>query len=381
MGRGVADRADSQDGEIHVENLLHELYYDPQRPSAYTSIANVYRAARKLLPNIRRDVVERWFQRQLTATLHKPIRINFPTNKVFVWNIDDQWQCDLADMSSKSEYNDGHTFILTCIDCFSKYAWAIPIMDKRADSIIDALKIILKSGRKPKRLQTDKGTEFLNGKVQAFLREHGIQLFTTQSDKKASIVERFNRTMKGRTYKYFTAKNTYRYVDVLQSLVDGYNNTYHRSIKMKPIAVRKRHEMLIRQRLYGQRPKRGKVVKPVDRRARKKTYKYMVGDLVRIIKKRLTFARGYLPNWSEEIFIVYNRKNFKEPFYYLRDFAGEDIEGGFYEKELQQVQDSDEYRIEKVLRRKRVNGKQLHLVKWKGWPNKFNSWVENIRNL
>ena len=78
---------------------------------------------------------------------------------------------------------------------------------------------------------------------------------------------------------------------------------------------------------------------------------------------------------------MYNRKNFKEPFYYLRDFAGEDIEGRFYEKELQQVQDSDEYRIEKVLRRKRVNGKQLHLVKWKGWPNTFNSWVEHIRNL
>ena len=381
MERGVGDRADSQDGESHVENLLHELYYDPQRPSAYTSIATVYRAARKLQPHIRRDVVERWFQRQLTATLHKPIRIHFPTNKVFVWNIDDQWQCDLADMSSKSEYNDDHTFILTCIDCFSKYAWAIPIMDKRADSIIEALKIILKSGRKPKRLQTDKGTKWLNQKVQAFLREHDIHLFTTQSDKKASIVERFNRTMKGRTYKYFTAKNTYRYVDVIQSLVDGYNNTYHRSIKMKPITVRKRHVMLIRQRLYGQRPKKGQVIKPVDRDARKKTYKYMIGDLVRVIKQRLTFARGYLPNWSEEIFIVYNRKNFKEPFYYLRDFGGEDIKGGFYEKELQLVQDSGEYRIEKVLRRKRVNGKQLHLVQWKGWPSKFNSWVEDVRNI
>ena len=150
---------------------------------------------------------------------------------------------------------------------------------------------------------------------------------------------------------------------------------------MKPIAVRKRHEMRIRQRLYGQRPKRGKVIKPVDRRARKKTYKYMVGDLVRIIKKRLNFAQAYLPNWSEEIFIVYNRKNFKEPFYYLRDFNGEDIKGGFYEKELQLVQDTGECRIEKVLRRKRVNGKQLHLVQWKGWPSKFNSWVEDIRNL
>ena len=377
----IMDRNDLKDGEqkqqanASVENLLHELY-DPRHASAYTSIGNVYRAAKKLLPNLKRNEVERWFQRQLTATLHKPVRLRFPTNKVIVMSIDDQWQCDLADMSSKAEYNDGYTFILTCIDCFSKYAWAIPIINKQADSIIEALKIIFKSGRKPKRLQTDKGTEFLNRKVQTFLRHHNIQLFTTQSDKKASIVERFNRTMKGRTYKYFTAKNTYRYVDVLQSLVDGYNNTYHRSIKMKPNSVRKRHQIIIRQRLYG------KLKSPTKLRTqRKKSYKYMIGDLVRIIKQRLTFARGYLPNWSEEIFIVYNRKNFKEPFYYLRDFAGEDIEGGFYEKELQQVQDSDEYRIEKVLRRKRVNGKQLHLVKWKGWPNKFNSWVENIRNL
>ena len=376
------DRNDLKDGEqqqqanANVESLLHELYYDPRHASAYTSIGNVYRAAKKLLPNLKRNEVERWFQRQLTATLHKPVRLRFPTNKVIVMSIDDQWQCDLADMSSKAEYNDGYTFILTCIDCFSKYAWAIPIINKQADSIIEALKIIFKSGRKPKRLQTDKGTEFLNRKVQTFLRHHNIQLFTTQSDKKASIVERFNRTMKGRTYKYFTAKNTYRYVDVLQLLVDGYNNSYHRSIKMKPNSVRKRHQIIIRQRLYG------KLKSPTKLRTqRKKSYKYMIGDLVRIIKQRLTFARGYLPNWSEEIFIVYNRKNFKEPFYYLRDFAGEDIEGGFYEKELQQVQDSDEYRIEKVLRRKRVNGKQLHLVKWKGWPNKFNSWVENIRNL
>ena len=231
------DRNDLKDGEqqqqanANVESLLHELYYDPRHASAYTSIGNVYRAAKKQLPNLKRNEVERWFQRQLTATLHKPVRLRFPTNKVIVMSIDDQWQCDLADMSSKAEYNDGYTFILTCIDCFSKYAWAIPIINKQADSIIEALKIIFKSGRKPKRLQTDKGTEFLNRKVQTFLRHHNIQLFTTQSDKKASIVERLNRTMKGRTYKYFTAKNTYRYVDVLQSLVDGYNNTYHRSIK------------------------------------------------------------------------------------------------------------------------------------------------------
>ena len=295
-------------------------------------------------------------------------------------SIDEQWQADLCDMSFKAEDNDDHTFILTCIDCFSKYAWAIPLKSKHADEILRAFKEILKSGRKPKRLQTDKGKEFLNTKVQNFLRQHEIQFFTTESEKKASIVERFNRTMKGRTYKYFTAKNTYRYIDVLQSLVDGYNNTYHRSIKMKPALVRKRHQIAIRQHLYGVKKSIRKGINKA-KRSSSKSYKYMIGDLVRIIKERLTFNRGYLPNWSEEIFLVYDRKSFKEPQYYLRDYNGEDIKGGFYEKELQLVQDQNEYRVEKVLRTRRVNGKVLHLVKWKGWSDNFNSWVEDIHTL
>ena len=380
MSLSVQKKNGDRSGGRDVDKLLHELYYDPKHPSAYTSIQNVYRAARKVIPSLDQQDVDEWFQKQLTATLHKPIRINFPRNRVIVMSIDEQWQADLCDMSFKAEDNDDHTFILTCIDCFSKYAWAIPLKSKHADEILRAFKEILKSGRKPKRLQTDKGKEFLNTKVQNFLRQHGIHFFTTESEKKASIVERFNRTMKGRTYKYFTAKNTYRYIDVLQSLVDGYNNTYHRSIKMKPALVRKRHQIAIRQHLYGvKKPIRKGINKA--KRSSSKSYKYMIGDLVRIIKARLTFNRGYLPNWSEEIFLVYDRKSFKEPQYYLRDYNGEDIKGGFYEKELQLVQDQNEYRVEKVLRTRRVNGKVLHLVKWKGWSDNFNSWVEDIHAL
>ena len=372
-------------GQKGVDEVLRELYYDSKHPSAYTSVENVYRAARKVLPTLKRREVDTWFQSQLTPTLHKPTRVSFPRNRVLVFDIDDQWQADLVDMSSKAKYNDGYTFILTCIDCFSKYAWAIPIMSKHGTEIVESLKRIFRtSDRKPKRLQTDKGKEFLNTKVLRFLQENDIQLFTTESDKKASIVERFNRTMKGRMYKYFTANNTYRYIDVLQSLVDGYNNTYHRSIKMKPIDVRPEPKFTtqIRQNLYGKRIKkvRGKEkVKSIKPPFKK--YKYAIGDLVRITKARLTFSRGYLPNWSEEIFVVYNRQNFAKPLYYLRDFNAEEIKGGFYEQELQLVREPEEYRIEKVLRTKRVNGKLLHLVKWKGWSNHFNSWVENVRNL
>ena len=106
------------------------------------------------------------------------------------------------------------------------------------------------SERKPKHLQTDKGTEFLNKDVQNFLKNNDVNIFTTNTEMKASIVERFNRTLKSRMYKYFTAENSHRYVDVLQDLVRGYNNSKHRSIGMKPTDVQKRHEHVLRMKLY-----------------------------------------------------------------------------------------------------------------------------------
>ena len=340
MGKRKRESSNEEGG---IENLLHKLYYDPKESTAFTSAENIYREAKNIDKNITRSIVQQWFQKQLTATLHKPLRFNFPRNKTIVVSIDDQWQADLCDMSRTAKYNDGTTFILTCIDCFSKYAWLEPLKRKTDDEIVEALKRILKSGRRPKRLQTDKGTEFVNRKVQNLLKQNGIDFFTTNSEQKAAIDERFNRTMKGRMYKYFTAKNTYRYIDVMQDLVDGYNNTYHRSIKMKPVNVRVIDQTKIRRHLYGAKEKA---------KIRPKKYKYMVGDLVRISKERLVFGKGYLPNWTEEIFLVYDRNFAKEPQYYVRDYAGEDVKGGIYECELQPVQDQGEYRIEKVLRRK-----------------------------
>ena len=127
MSPSVQQKNGDRSGGRDVDKLLNELYYDPKHPSAYTSIQNVYRAARKVIPSLDQRDVDEWFQKQLTATLHKPIRIHFPRNRVIVMSIDEQWQADLCDMSFKATDNDDHTFILTCIDCFSKYAWAIPL--------------------------------------------------------------------------------------------------------------------------------------------------------------------------------------------------------------------------------------------------------------
>ncbi len=125
-------------------------------------------------------------------------------------------------------------------------------------------------------------------------------------------------------FKYFSKVNSYRYVDVLQALVVGYNGTYHRSIKMQPKQVRHIHQPLIRQRLYGEKTSK----------RQRKNYKYNIGDWVRISKQRVTFAKGYLPGWSEEIFVIRKRRLQREPIYYLRDLKNENVTGAFYEPEL-----------------------------------------------
>ena len=133
-----------------------------------------------------------------------------------------------------------------------------------------------------KRLQTDKGKEYLNQRVRKLLTKYNIEMWTSNNEVKASLVEWFNRTMKTIMYKYFTANNTRRYVEVLPKLVSGYNNTIHSSIGMAPSKVRRSDEIYIRQKLYGKE-------KSV------KSNKYQIGDHVRISKAKRQFKKAFFP--------------------------------------------------------------------------------------
>ena len=153
-----------------------------------------------------------------TYTLHKPIRKKFQTRRVYVKGIDDQFQADLVEMREFSDENNGYNYLLTVIDCFSKYAWAKPIKNKTADEILKAFDEIFKE-RVPSKLQTDKGKEFINNKFQKFLKKHNVILFSTNSEFKASIVERFNRTLKTKMWKYFTQVGNKKWVNIVDDLV------------------------------------------------------------------------------------------------------------------------------------------------------------------
>ena len=214
--------------------------------------------------------------------------------------------------------------------------------------------------RKPEKLWTDKGKEFYNKDVKDL-----VEIYSTENEEKSSVVERWIRTIKEKMWKYFTDNNTYTYIDIYPDLVEDYNNTKHSTIKMTPVeASKKKNELTVWRNLYPDR------LKIHDLRPR-----FSVGDEVRISKKKKTFEKGYTTRWTEEIFTITKIQNTNPITYKIADLKGEEIDGTFYEPELQKTS-QQVFRIEKVIEK----GKNKSLVKWKGYSDKFNSWVDN-KNL
>ena len=292
----------------------------------------------------------------LAEELHRPIKRKFKKRRVIVNGIDKIWAADLADMTVFKDYNDGYTFLLLVIDTFSKYGYLIPLKNKKGETVANALKDIFKK-RKPGKLWTDKGKEFYNKDVKDL-----VELYSTENEEKSSIAERWIRTIKEKMWKYFTDNNTYKYIDALPDLVEDYNNTVHSSTKLTPKeASKKKNELTVWRNLYPDRYKKYNI-----------TPKFSVGDEVRITKKKKVFEKGYTTRWTEEIFTITEVQNTNPVTYKLADLQGEEIKGTFYEPELQKTEQQI-FRIEKVIEKE----KGRSLVKWKGYSDKFNSWVDN----
>ena len=175
---------------------------------------------------------------ELAEELHKLIIRKFEKRKVQAAFKNNIWGADLADMQLLSRYNKGIIFLLCVIDIFSKYAWVVPLRDKKGISISKAFQIILKqSNRKPNKIWVDKGSEFYNAFFKKWLRDN-IVMYSTHNEGKSVVAERFIRTLKSKIYKYMTSISKNVYIDKLDVIVNEYNNTYHTTIKMKPIDVK-----------------------------------------------------------------------------------------------------------------------------------------------
>lgn len=330
----------------------------------------------KLLANVKDPkATEQALRSVRSYTLHAPIRKHYPTRRIFVKTLMEQWEIDLVDMSAFSKVNDGFKFLLTCIDDFSKRSDAEPMHNKTPIEAVKAFERIIErglvSGQKrfttPQIVRSDAGSEFLGRNFQRFLSNNEITHSVATNVVKASIVERFNRTLKTRMFKYFTHVGSHRYIEVLPKLLSSYNNRYHRSIKMKPNSVTFDNQHIVFENLYP---------KSIDAERRRPKL-LSPGDTVRISRAKHVFSKGYDPNFSEEIFTIVRRikptRTFpNEPFLYaLADSLGQRITGTFYPQELLAVNPQRSHLIERVLRR---SGKKV-LVRWLGYPKAFDSWI------
>ena len=296
----------------------------------------------------------------LAEELHRPIRKHFTKRYVFVRNVDDIFGADLIDMQALSKQNKGYKYILMVEDIFSKYGWAVPLKTKTGIAVRDALKQIFKQ-HVPKKLWTDAGWEFYNTEVKTLLKKHDITLYSTENEEKCSVVERWNRTIKTKLWKYFTANHTHKYIDVLDALIEKYNNTVNRAIGMTPTEARKpsNHGAVFRHLYFKKMAKLGE-----------KKPKFQVGDKVRLGVKKDLFEKSYVINWSDRIYTIKRVFATRPITYKVEDDKGVEHKGKFYEQDLQKTK-VDEFRIQKVLKKT----KNSALVRWVDYDSSYDSWI------
>lgn len=295
---------------------------------------------------------------QVVKELHRDARKNFPRRRSVMRGIFDTLQADLIEMPPDRN----RKYSLTVIDTFSKMAYVRPLKTKTGAEVTRAMKSVLDSiGHPVKNLQVDLGKEFYNADMTRLLDKYRINRYSTYTSKKAAIVERFNRTLKRKIYQQFSLRGNYKWVDIIQDLVDEYNRTRHRTIKMAPKDVNSENEQYLLDTVFNYK----KTVPFTN------IIKFGVGDHVRLSKYKNVFGKGYLPNWTTEIFTVKKIQYTNPITFLLVDWEGNDIKGGVYSEEMQLVKNPDVYLVEKILRKK----DNKVFVKWLGFDNQYNSWI------
>jgi hypothetical protein len=296
------------------------------------------------------------YVKRLAYELHKPIKRKFDRRAVYSNGVDHLWGADLVDMpAALTKKNDGYRYILTVIDHTSKYAWAQPLKTKTGREVANAFAEIFNEGRHPQLLWVDQGKEFYNKEVNNLLQAYGVTMYSTHSELKVSIAERFNRTLKTHMFRLFTEQGKEEWVAMLPQLLHDYNNTTSSVTKMTPTQASTTE--------IENKPE-GKLAKPV----------FKIGDIVRISKYKGIFEKGYLANWSTEQFKVtgYLQRPGDPCVYYLRDLKGEEIKGAFYAQELQLVKYPYPIQfVQNVLQRREGKAK----VRWLGFDERFDSWI------
>lgn len=343
--------------------VIRRNYKLPHHPTSFSGLKRL-----KNFYNISDRESKRILSKIDSYSLHRETKKPKYRNPFFVYEKREQVQIDLIDISGLHQSNFGVKYLLTAIDLFTKYLVCLPMKRKDAETSKNVIwNMLTKMTPHPKKIMSDRGTEFTNRKVKDLFEEYNIQHILPDSDMKCVVVERVNKTIQNKIYHYLTAHYTDRYLPVLQDLVESYNNAIHRTIQMSPIdAENPLNHLKVADRLNEHY---------TNIFEKKKSVKFAVGDIVRISMIKSKFHRSYQEQQKENFYEI-DEINTKMPIplYYLKDC--EDltlVDGGFYSNELTLV-DFDEWDVERELKKGTGKNRNKILVKWRGFHNNYNSW-------
>ena len=237
-----------------------------------------------------------------------PPKRNYATNKTDVYFIDDVWSLDILDLKDYGPKNNkGYRYVLVTIDNFSKFGWTSPLKNKNAITIKDSFEnILISSKRKPNLIESDRGKEFYNIIFQDFLNKNNIKLYSRNSSYGAVFAERFNRTIRDLLKKIVLEQCDAKWIDILPTITEQYNNRRHTSTKLSPKdASLKKNEGVVYKNLLDKRKK----VKP----------KFQINDLVRTADLKKTFSKGDTTNWSYKVYKISEYINDTIPSYKINN--------------------------------------------------------------
>jgi len=357
--------------EDRIETYLNSVYTDTKGGGSFGGVQNLLdQIHRETKFKISRKRVLDFLNSRDEYTLHRPAVKKFKTQKVIVGAINDYHQMDIMVFKDYAKDNDGYGYILGVIDCFSRYAWTVPMKTKSPSDVLDALDKVYKNRDTPSKIVSDAGKEFTSKLTEKWFKEHDIDFSIAYGSNKAMFIERFIRSYKAILFRYLTYKNTRRYIDKVDDFATAYNARYHSSIGMRPMDVNAGNQKELFYRMYGN---------PAKWHMNSKEPLYKIGDTVRISRIKSTFEKGFDQNYSREIYKIDKVLTTTPITYKLKSLQNESLLGRFYEQELMSVKVNRQtlYPIEKVLKHRTYKGKKQSLVRYLGWSHNSDEWVDD----
>lgn len=354
------------DTVAEAEQDLRRNYDNVDHPISFAGIATIFRWYRRKLPQKNIENVLSTFE---SYTLHKEMKEG-RRNPHFLYLKNHRKEIDLCDVAKFKKDNDGVTFIVILIDCWTRFMVAEPVKNKSATDVLEAVKRMFNRIKEfPKYLGGDRGVEFINKKMQTYCSKNNIIYTPNYNYVHASFVERANRTFKKILFSWMTENETLNYLPHLQELVQLYNKRYNRTMMMSPNdAELKENHLQLRRNM-------SRHYVNFFRRKRKPTFQ--VGDIVRIAKSKGHFSRSFHEQSQVEFFKI-NKVNTRLPIptYTISDYDGDEvIIGNFYGFELSHVR-NEVWRIDHVIKKRKIRKKTQYFVRWKGFGSKHDQWID-----